>query len=175
MLISFQKKDMAQVRRRRFLQIAGASTFLAAKGGQLRADDIRLVVDRLGDGTDLYAFTDADLMALPQVSFTTSTIWTAVPARFSGPSLALVLDAADAPDGDLRMMAINDYKVDMPRARVEPALPIIANRIDGVPFGTRSKGPLWLVFPFDSDPRFQTEKVYSFSIWQLTHIQILRA
>ncbi|MDX5414196.1 MAG: oxidoreductase [Rhodobacterales bacterium] len=161
--------------RRRFLQFAGSSALIAASASRVRADETRLVVDTAGDGSDLRAFTDADLMALPQISFTTSTIWTNAEAEFSGPSLAAVLAAAGAGDGDLRMTAVNDYKVDMPRGRVEDSAPIVANRIDGAPFGIRDKGPLWLVFPFDSDARFQTEEVYSFSIWQLTQIQILKA
>lgn len=161
--------------RRRFLQLAASSTLLAASAGRVHANDTRLIVDGQGDGTDLRAFTDADLMALPQVSFNTSTIWTNATAQFSGPSLASVLEAAGAQDGNIRMTAINDYKVDMPRAQIEPAAPIIANRIDGAPFGIREKGPLWLVFPFDSDDRYQTEEVYSFSIWQLTQIQIIKA
>lgn len=162
------------MRRRKFLQLAGTSTLLAASAGQVRADDTRLVVDAKGNGS-LMRFTDADLMALPQIAFTTSTIWTDATVQFSGPSLESVLAAAGAADGDIRMTAINDYKVDMPRAWVEPAAPIIATRIDGAPFGIREKGPLWLVFPFDSDDRFQTEEVYSFSIWQLTQIQITKA
>ena len=160
--------------RRKFLQLAGTSTLLAASAGRVRADDTRLVVDTRGDGTELRAFTDADLMALPQVTFATSTIWTDATAQFSGPSLSSVLEVAGAVDGDLRMTAINAYKVDIPRVWVEPASPIIATRIDGAPFGIRNKGPLWLVFPFDSEDRFQTEEVYSFSIWQLTQIQIIR-
>lgn len=143
--------------------------------GQVRADDARLIVDRQGDGSDLRAFTDADLMALPQTSFTTSTIWTPEPMRFSGSSLAVVLDDANAREGNLRMIAINDYKVDMPRSRVEPDSPIIANRINGMPFSIRAKGPLWLIFPFDKNRRFQTEEAYSLSVWQLTQIQILKA
>lgn len=143
--------------------------------GRVHADGAKLIVDGQSDGTDLRTFTDADLMALPQTSFTTSTIWTAGPARFSGPSLAAVLAASDARNGDLRMTAINDYKVDMPRSRVEPGAPIIANRIDGRPFYVRDNGPLWLIFPFDADARFRTEAVYSFSIWQLTQILILKA
>jgi hypothetical protein len=162
------------LRRRKFLQLAGTSTLLAASAGRVRADDTRLVVDTKGDASELRAFTDADLMELPQVTFATSTIWTDATTQFSGPSLASVLAAAGAVDGDIRLTAINDYQVDIPRVWVEPASPIIATRIDGAPFGIREKGPLWLVFPFDSDDRFQTEEVYSFSIWQLTQIQIIK-
>ena len=53
---------------------------------------------------------------------------------------------------------------------VETATPIIATRINGQAFDLRDRGPLWLVFPYDVDSRFRTEKIFAASIWQLTHI-----
>lgn len=166
--------------RRDLIRSAGAAGILSALGASVRAsgDPVLLTVDSKGDGQDIRSFADADLMALPQVEFATSTIWTDTVATYSGPSLASVLDAAGAGAGAgagrLRMTAVNDYKVDMPRAQVEATVPIIANRINGKPFGIRDKGPLWLMFPFDADLRFQNEEVYSFSIWQLTQIAVLQ-
>lgn len=161
--------------RRDLMRLAGAASVFSVCGNLGWANtDALLAIDPGGDGSTLHHFTDADLMALPQVEFATSTIWTDTVAMYSGPTLASVLDAAGAADGRLVMTAINDYKVEMPRSIVEPAAPIIANRIDGKPFGIREKGPLWLMFPFDSDSRYQSEEVYSFSIWQLTQIRVLQ-
>ena len=157
------------------MQIAGSASLVSLGTGPVQAGDTRLIVDAHGDPSKTRAFADADLMALPQIEFSTSTIWTNSKVSYSGPSLAAVLEVSGAPDGALRMTAVNDYKVDMPRAQVEPNAPIIANRINGAPFSIREKGPLWLMFPFDSDERFQTEEVYSFSIWQLTGIQVINA
>jgi hypothetical protein len=67
---------------------------------------------------------------------------------------------------------VNDYKVEMPRDVVTQDVPIIANRLNGKPFNIREKGPLWVVFPYASDARYQTEEIYSYSIWQLTQIQV---
>ena len=36
----------------------------------------------------------------------------------------------------------------------------------------REKGPLWVIYPFDSDPEYQTEVIYSRSIWQLDRIVV---
>lgn len=160
--------------RREFLGAIGSAGLLAALTGPALAEDVLLSVDALGDGSAVKTFTNTDLLALPQIEFRTSTIWTPEPVTFSGPSLASVLEAASTAVGALSMIAVNDYKVEMPADRIEDSAPIIANRINGEPFGIRNNGPLWLVFPFDAHPRFQTEEVYSFSIWQLTQIRVVQ-
>jgi hypothetical protein len=50
---------------------------------------------------------------------------------------------------------------------------MIAFRMNGAPMSVRDKGPLWIVYPYDSDPRFQTEIIYSRSIWQLDRLEVL--
>ena len=157
--------------RREFLGIAGAAGGLFLFSGPVRADETLLTLDGAVEGGSRN-FTDADLMALPQVTFDTATIWTEGVLRFSGPSLASVLEAAGAGAGDLTLRAINDYVVSMPRAGVESAAPIVANRIDGAPFSRRDKGPLWIVFPYDSDERFRSETVFAYSVWQLAGITV---
>jgi len=157
---------------KRFL-IAAAALFLVQGVAGSAAAEAVLRVDVAGDGSDIRSLTDADLAALPQISFTTTTIWTTEAATFSGPSLAAVLDSLGAEGASLSMIAVNDYKVEMPWAVMEQDTPIIANRINGEPFSIRDKGPLWVVFPYDSDPRFQTEEIYSLSIWQLNQIQVV--
>lgn len=156
-----------QMLRRQFLGTSGAAFCLSTLAGVARADDVLLTVDG-------QTFTDADLLALPQHTFTTSTIWTEGMLTFSGPSLADVLAAAGLVSGDIEMTAVNDYKVLMPRSRLEPMVPIVANRLNGAPFSIREKGPLWLVFPYDSADRYQSEEIYSYSIWQLTQINVLQ-
>ncbi|MDF1710449.1 MAG: oxidoreductase [Paracoccaceae bacterium] len=158
--------------KRFFLMVVGALGLVHMTAG-LAAAEVLLSVDVKGDGSEIRTLTDDELSALPQVSFTTSTIWTTESVTFSGPSLASVLEAVGAQDGALSMVAVNDYKVEMPRSLVEEEVPVVANRINGEPFSIRDKGPLWVVFPYDADARFQTEEIYSFSIWQLTQIQVV--
>ena len=158
--------------KRFFLMVVGALGLVHMTAG-LAAAEVLLSVDVKGDGSEIRTLTDDELSALPQVSFTTSTIWTTESVTFSGPSLASVLEAVGAQDGALSMVAVNDYKVEMPRSLVEEEVPVVANRLNGEPFSIRDKGPLWVVFPYDADARFQTEEIYSFSIWQLTQIQVV--
>jgi hypothetical protein len=158
--------------RRFFIATVAALCLTQGTLSHATASEVLLRIDVTGDGSDIRSLTDADLAALPQVSFTTTTIWTTEPTTFSGPSLAAVLESVGAADGALSMVAVNDYKVEMPRDVVTQDVPIIANRLNGKPFNIREKGPLWVVFPYASDARYQTEEIYSYSIWQLTQIQV---
>lgn len=38
----------------------------------------------------------------------------------------------------------------------------------------RDKGPLWVIYPYDSDPALQSEVTYARSIWQLVRIEAVR-
>jgi len=40
--------------------------------------------------------------------------------------------------------------------------------------GLREKGPLWVIYPYDSDAKFRTEVIYSRSIWQLDRLAIVQ-
>lgn len=117
-------------------------------------------------------FDQALLDALPQGEFATSTIWTKEVQVFSGPTLQGLLNYVGAGPGDVRAKAINDYAISLPRTEVMQDTPIIATRIDGMPFSVREKGPLWIVFPYDRHPRFRTELIYAISVWQLASLTI---
>ena len=114
-----------------------------------------------------------DLDAMPQVSFTTSTIWTDGLVTFSGVSLKALLADMSAQGGTVEMVALNDYKVEMPMDRLEDGAPILATRIDGETMSVRNKGPYWIVFPYDADAKYQTETTYAWSIWQLNRLNVV--
>ena len=42
----------------------------------------------------------------------------------------------------------------------------------GAPMSVRDKGPLWIVYPYDQNTDYQSEVVFSRSIWQLNRITI---
>jgi len=51
--------------------------------------------------------------------------------------------------------------------------PLLAYLRNGETMSVRDKGPVWLIFPFDDEPKFQNEEYYSRSIWQLDQIEIV--
>lgn len=118
------------------------------------------------------AFDLAMLEALPQHRFTTRTPWDDGPVSFSGPRLRDVLQAAGAHGQRLRATALNDYRVTIP---VDDALRydvIVATRRNDAPMAVRDKGPLFIVYPFDSDPALRDKRFYERSIWQLKALDV---
>ena len=124
-----------------------------------------------GDG--IAEFDLAMLRALPSTSISTTTIWTDGKRRFDGVSLSNLLNAVGATGGRLLAKALNDYAVEIPLGGAEPNAPIIAYELDGMTMSVRNKGPLWIIYPYDSDSRYRSEKIYSRSIWQLNRIEVL--
>jgi hypothetical protein len=116
------------------------------------------------------------LQALDDTSFSTSSIWTDGVHHYTGVSvqrLAAYLGIAE--DALLKCAAINDYVIDVPMSDAVAGGPIIAYAMDGAPMSVRDKGPLWLLYPFDADPHYQSEVIYTRSIWQLDRIEVIAA
>lgn len=117
-------------------------------------------------------YTMAELKALPQTGFTTSTVWTEGKHRFDGVALSELLADSGAKGDTISAIALNDYAITLPTADVEAAVPIVALAMDGQAMSRRTKGPLWVVYPYDSDPKYQSETVYGRSIWQLLSLAV---
>ena len=112
------------------------------------------------------------LEALPQHSFTTRTPWFDRPVQFTGPLLADVLAAVKAQGGSIRASAINDYTITIPMADASAHQIIVARLLDGKPMAVRDKGPLFVIYPFDSDAALRTSVYYERSIWQLKSLDV---
>ena len=110
--------------------------------------------------------------ALPQHSFTTSTPWFDRPVKFTGPLLADVLAAVKASGSNVGAVAINDYRITIPVADAAKFQVIVARLIDDKPIPVREKGPLFVVYPFDSSAELRTSTYYERSIWQLKALDI---
>jgi hypothetical protein len=122
---------------------------------------------------DVASLSLTDLDAMAQVTLETSTIWTDGVNTFSGVSLKALLEAKNATGATIEMIALNDYSVSMPISELAANAPIIATRMNSETMSVRDKGPYWVVFPYDSDTRYQSEIVYSRSIWQLNRLMVL--
>ena len=117
-----------------------------------------------------YHFTLNDMMAFDPVTFSTKTIWSHGTQEFEGVRLKDVLDSIEISDGKMRAVAVDDYAVDIPVSDAVKDGPIIAYLHNGAQMSRRSKGPLRIVYPYDSHKKYQTETVYSRSIWQLNRL-----
>lgn len=113
----------------------------------------------------------AMLEAMGPVEFETSTIWTDGPQLFRGVPLAILVQVLGAEGTVMSASALNDYSVDIPLTDAVEGGPILAFAVNGAPLSVRDKGPLWVVYPYDSNSDYQAEVIYARSIWQVAKIE----
>lgn len=126
-----------------------------------------------GDSPGVAKFDAARLAALPRREFATSTIWTEGVQSFSGVELRSLIDHLGVTGGTLKITAVNDYSIQIPVSEVAAGGALLADLRDGKPMTVRDKGPLWLVYPYDSASEFRNEVVYSRSVWQVDRIEVM--
>lgn len=112
------------------------------------------------------------LDALPQHRLETYTDWTQGLQVFEGPLLADVLARVDAYGTTVRAIALNDYKVDIPRTDADEYPVMLALRQNGAPMSVRDKGPIWIIYP-NSNPEAALASPHNDkSVWQLRSLDV---
>ena len=112
------------------------------------------------------------LESLPQKTITTQTPWYPKPVTFTGPLMRDVLAAAGARPGKIVALALNDYKAEIPFEDAQKYDVILARLMDHKPMPTREKGPLFVIYPYDSKPELSSEIFYNRSAWQLRTLTV---
>ena len=133
--------------------------------------DIRATIDRT-NGKGVADFDRAMLEAMPFTTVETMTPWTDGVARFEGPLARDLMKRVGARGSRVRAIAINDYAVDIPMEDFERYPVILAMKMNGGVLHTRSKGPLWVIYPWSERPELRNEVVYGRSIWQIKELVI---
>jgi hypothetical protein len=122
-----------------------------------------------GDGA---AFDMAMLEKLPQRSFSTRTPWYPEPRKFTGVLLRDLLAAVGARGNTVKAVALNDYRVDIPVEEAHKHDLLVAYLLDDKTMPVREKGPLVLIYPFDSQPQLRSAINYSRAAWQLKQLEL---
>ncbi|WP_406644357.1 molybdopterin-dependent oxidoreductase [Aliisedimentitalea scapharcae] len=164
--------------RRTFIQagsVAGLMLGGPAWGQEQQAEPDRavLLTVRLAEGGQektLAEFTLKDLKSMPITRFQTKTVWTEGTQEFTGVALSDLMKQLEITAGTVEAWAINDYLAEIPMTDARPEGPIIAYLRNGDEMSVREKGPLWVVYPYDSDPAYQREEIYVRSVWQLNRL-----
>lgn len=149
------------------------SAFLMLAGPALASEEnqpVLLIEGHADEGGAGIEYTLEALADLGERTLVTSTIWTQGEVEFSGIPLAHLLLALEVSDGQLELIARNDYMVEIPVDEALQSSALIAYRMNGELMSPRVKGPFWLVYPYDSDVKYQSETYYSKSIWQMERI-----
>jgi hypothetical protein len=116
---------------------------------------------------------DRDMLeALGTVSFETTTPWDKERVRFEGVPLGRLLDRLGASGTRLIAVALNDYSAELPVEDVRRYEVILALRRNGEYMPVQNRGPLFIVYNFDSDPELKNPRFYSRSVWQVARLEV---
>jgi hypothetical protein len=150
---------------------------LAAWGGGLALPEGPVVLEVAGSlgranvGAEAH-FDIGMLDGLPQEVLRTSSLWTDRVSEFRGPRLLDLLAALGVEQGRLTLIALNDYRIEIPFSDLKRYPVVLATRQDEKRLKVRNKGPLWVVYPWDDFPELKSETYFSRSIWQLRRIVV---
>jgi hypothetical protein len=145
------------------------STLAAPRGRVVLTISGRIDVRNAGESAQF----DMDMLAaMRQHSFATRTPWYSQAHKFTGPLLRDLLQTVGARGHTLRAVALNDYQVELPFEDAFRYPVVVARLFDDRPMSVREKGPLFMIYPFDSDDSLRSERYYSRSAWQLKAIDV---
>ena len=128
-------------------------------------------ITNTNDGANA-VFDRAMLEALGMQKFTTHTKWDNDAVTFEGPLMTALMAAVGATGETAQAVALNDYHTDIPIADFAQYKPILALKRDGNYMSVREKGPLFVVYNYDSDPELKQQKYYGRSAWQVAQFVI---
>lgn len=118
-------------------------------------------------------FDRAMLESLGMESFETTTPWYNGPVKFEGVRMKKLMQAVGASGESVTAIALNDYTTDIPVADFERYGVLLALKRDGNEMPVRDKGPLFVVYPYDSRPELKSQKFYSRSAWQVAKLEVI--
>ena len=153
-----------------------ALTLTPARAGTLPApsDDVILTVTgKIGNTNTPDGAARFDLKMLEAMASregTMETPWTKGKVTFKGPLGRALLEAVGAQGKTLKVLALDDYAVDVPVEDLVNHDVIVATEMNGKPMSVREKGPLFMIYPFDKEPGLYNEKYFSRSAWQIKTI-----
>ena len=121
---------------------------------------------------DAAHFDRAMLAALGDAQIDTTTIWTEGVKRFRGAPIRALFDAVGAEGDSVLALAHGDYRVSIPIAELLRYDVLLALDMDGSPLTTRTKGPVWLIFPRDEYEELQSDATDVLMVWYLKRFTV---
>lgn len=174
--------DMQRTLTRRMLLAAGflTTTFACVRGSvaaELNVPTGKPILTITGkidlhNQGDAAVFDRPMLEALGTVSFKTSTPWYDVPVTFEGIRMTDLLRTVGAHGDHVAAIALNDYATDIPVDDFDRYGVIMALKRDGAYMPVRDKGPLFIVYPYDTKSELKQQKYYARSAWQVSQLVV---
>lgn len=114
----------------------------------------------------------ASLEKLGTVSFQTTSPWYNGRTTFTGIPVQKLMEFVGAKGSVVKVTALNDYTTVIPLSDFKKYNVILALKINGEYIRIRDKGPLFIVYPYDSKPELNNQIYYSRSAWQVSRMNI---
>lgn len=115
-------------------------------------------------------FDRAMLESIGMETIETNTPWYNGPVKFEGVSLDKLMKRVGAKGERAVFVALNDYSSEIPMEDFSKYNVILALKRNGEYMPVRDKGPLFVIYPFDSKPELKNQTFYGRSVWQVAKI-----
>ena len=112
------------------------------------------------------------LEALGMVTIETTTPWHEGTVKFEGVSLDKLMKHVGASGQRVVVVALNDYSTEIPIDDFAKFNVILAIKRNGEYMSVRDKGPLFVIYPYDSSPDLKSQTYYARSAWQVAKIDV---
>ena len=123
-----------------------------------------------GDGVAV--FDRAMVEALGTKVVVTTTPWHTGPVRFEGVSLDQLMKTVGAEGRSVKATALDDYSATVPLEDFARHGVILALKRDGQYMAPDDQGPLFIIYPYDSNPELHSETYYARSVWQVKRLDV---
>lgn len=145
---------------------------VVAAGAQSQTLQLRWIRDN-GAVLSEQTLSTEQLEKLPFETFATKTPWTQGLQTFEGPSLSVLAGQRALPVERAIVVALNDYMATVPSEDWEQNGAILSIRLNGAPMKVREKGPFWVMYPMDRNPKLQTQMFRTRMVWQVKAIDFV--
>jgi hypothetical protein len=102
----------------------------------------------------------------------TTTPWHEGKVRFEGVPLDELMKQVGASGQRVVVTALNDYTTEIPIDDFAKFNVILAIKRNGEYMSVRDKGPLFVIYPYDSSPDLKSQTYYARSAWQVAKIDV---
>ncbi|MDX6804544.1 molybdopterin-dependent oxidoreductase [Terrihabitans rhizophilus] len=112
------------------------------------------------------------LEALGMTQIQTKTPWYDGVSTFEGVPIARLMELVQAQGTKVTAIALNDYVTEIPMNDFSEHGVILALKREGQYLSVRNHGPLFIIYPFDSNPDLQSQTYFGRSAWQLSRLVV---
>lgn len=121
---------------------------------------------------DTAQFDRSMLEHLGVVKIETTTPWYKGTVTFEGVPMDKLMAEVGAKGQKVVAYALNDYTTEIPMEDFAKHHVILALKRNGEYMSVRDKGPLFVVYPYDSEPELKSQIFYSRSAWQVAKLVV---